>query len=406
MPENPHFLRKPPRTQGTAVCGGTQVVKQDSTVGLAHTSVGGHLRDAAKNWPDAPALIQSENRRVLSWGELDQRADSHACGLLRLGLRRGDKLVIWGGNRLEWVLLFCAAARIGVITVSANAQSRLDELAALLRSAKAKALFFMDALPEGTGGRAPYDGHLEIVRRLWGRGAQGRADLAPELQFVLYAGAQECPFTLPLERLPLLGGELPPAALEEAAALADPADTINIQFTSGSTGAPKGVMLSHLNLVNNSLATGRRLRLSRDDRLCLAVPLFHCFGLSSGIMCCMGCGACMVLVESFRSLKVAQTVQNYRCTALHGVPAMFVRLTRREDLGSYDFSSLRTGIIAGAPVSAKLFRLAAQRLHLPELAVAYGQTESSPGCTQSMPEDSLELRASSIGKPLDGVEMC
>ena len=344
-----------------------------------------------------PALIQSETGRTLSWRQLDAEADALAGGLLSLGLRHGDKLAIWCVNRAEWIIAFCAAARIGMIVVTANINYQAAEMACLLNLTETDALLFMDSYKKSN--------QRAVAEKLWGEGANGRADRVPSLRTMIYTGAGSCPFAVSFDDLPRMGRETPASSLAESEAAVSPEDVINLQFTSGTTRTPKAVMLTHLNLVNNSRLTGERMRLGERDRLCLAVPLFHCFGLSSGVMVCMGTGACMVLVEMFRSRKVMEAVRRYRCTVLHGVPTMFLRVLQNDAFADFDLGSLRTGILAGATINGKLFRSIVEKMHLPELAVAYGLTETSPGCTQTMPDDPVELRASSIGWPFAGVEM-
>lgn len=364
------------------------------SIELRETTLGEALRACALQWGQNPAVIQAATGERVTWAALDALADQYAKGLYARGLRHGDSMVIWGTNRVEWVAFFLAAARIGVITVTANTLYQIGEIRHLLQETRASALIFVDRFRDMD--------YAEAVQELWGNG-EACAEQVPSLHLLVHIG-EESDYSVSPDELVSLAEGVSDEVFADIIARPIPTDPVCILFTSGSTRLPRGVVLSHRSIVNNAAASGARLYLSPQDKLCLAVPFFHCFGLSSGIVMsvCMGC--CMVLVECYRPVEVMRAVQRYQCTAMHGVPTMYQRILEHADYHKIDFSSLRTGIVAGAACPRPLLRQIVQHL-VPQLAVAYGQTETSPCCAQTLLTDPIERKCLSVGKALPFVEI-
>ncbi|WP_026894889.1 AMP-binding protein [Clostridiisalibacter paucivorans] len=366
-------------------------------MGLKNTTIGKYLKDTANSFPDNIAIMCQEEEKVFTWSMVDKLSDEYAKGMIALGLRKGDHMAIWASNKLEWVLCFLAASKIGVCTVTVNINYRLEEVERLLEQSDAKAIVFMDGFRDID--------YIDIIHRIRERALKGLNKLGPLLKYFIHFGLRKCPNAIEIEELLYMAKDITEAQLNYYMDMLDTHDVINIQFTSGTTSTQKGVMLTHYNLINNSYHTGKVLNLSYEDRLCLAVPFFHCFGLSAGILLCIGSGTTMVLVECYRAIKVMETISSLECTALHGVPTMFSRILEHPDFYKYDFSTLRTGIVAGSSCNEKTIRGIIEKLGMKEVEIGYGQTESSPGCTQTFADDPIEKKVNTIGKPLPHIEM-
>lgn len=365
---------------------------------LKNIIIGQYLKETANLFPDDIAIIsQEEEQQDLTWAMVDELSDEYAKGLISLGLQKGDHMAIWGSNKVKWILCFLAASKIGVCTVTVNINYRLEEVEKLLEQSDAKALVFMDGFRDVN--------YIEIVDQIIERAKSGLNNTGSLLEHFIHFGDKECESAIELLDVLKMGKEVTSEKLEERMSELDTQDVINIQFTSGTTGRSKGVMLTHHNLINNSYSTGQLLKLTNKDRLCLALPFFHCFGLSAGILMCIGSATTMVLVECYRSLDVMEVVSKLKCTALHGVPTMFTRILEHPDFNQYDFSTLRTGLVAGAACNEKTVRGIVEKLGMEEVEIGYGQTESSPGCTQTFVIDSIKKKIRTIGKPLPHVEM-
>ncbi len=364
---------------------------------LMEITVGQYLKKTADKFPDGMAIINFKGKCGMTWRELDTGSNQLAKSLLALGVKKGDHVAIWATNRAEWVLCFLGASKIGAVAVTVNVNYQLAEIQKLLENADVNTLVFMD-------GFRSID-YIEIVRQLWGDIKNTHSEKVPTLKHLIHFGERKCPGAMELDELLSLGNEITDEQLAQCEAQVNCHDTVSLQFTSGSTGEQKGVMLSHFNLINNSYFSGMGLHLSEKDRLCLSVPFFHCFGLSAGILMCIGQATTMVLVECYRAIEVMQAVSSLKCTVLHGVPTMFLKIMEHPDFDKYNYSTLRTGIIAGASCSEKIVRGVVEKMGIKEIAVAYGQTESSPCCTQTPYGSSIEKKISTIGKPIDFVEM-
>jgi len=365
-------------------------VRGENTPPLIDRTIGDCFDRAVLRDPEGEALVVRHQGVRWTWRALKARVDAVAAGLLERGLKPGDRVGIWAPNCAEWAIVQFATAKAGLILVNINPAYRVAELDYALNKVGCAALIF-----------APSHKSSDYVAML--------GELAPEL-------ATAAPGQLSAARLPdlrlvvVLGDEfhagcLPFAALASDAtgALADiaidPDRPVNIQFTSGTTGFPKGATLSHRNILNNGAFVGARIGLSAADRLCIPVPLYHCFGMVMGNLACVVHGATIVYpAEAFHPHAVLETVEAERCTALYGVPTMFIAALNHPDFDRFDLSSLRTGIMAGSPCPMAVMREVIDRMHMEEVTIAYGMTETSPVSFQSDPGDPLDLRVSTVGR--------
>ena len=364
-------------------------------VPLLGETLGQNLDRTAARVPDSPALIVPGQGVRWSYAELAARADAFAAGLLALGLQRGDRLGIWSLNNAEWVVVQFATAKAGIILVNINPSYRVTELEFALNKVGCAALVTATHFKT-----SDYIAMLnQVVPELAGS-APGRLRSArvPALRTVIQIGGS-APGTLPFDAVPGLAGDAHRDALARLQPTLQFDDPINIQFTSGTTGAPKGAVLTHHNILNNGYFIGEAMRLSEADRLCIPVPLYHCFGMVLGNLACTTHGAAMVQPgPGFDPLAVLRTVAEERCTGLHGVPTMFIAELEHPEFERFDLSSLRTGIMAGSPCPIEVMRRAVERMNLAEITICYGMTETSPVSFQSSTSDPLERRVSTVGR--------
>jgi fatty-acyl-CoA synthase len=363
---------------------------------LRFQTVGDLLDEAAARHPDRPALIVPHQGVRLTYREFAARIDDLARGLLVQGLERGERVGIWSPNCAEWVLTQFATAKAGLILVNINPAYRLAELEHALGKVGCRALIL--------AGATKHSDYPALVRALIpgipARG-DGRIESAafPELHLLVQIGPDAQPGFLPFAALVAGGAAVDPGTLVECAGALDPDDPINIQFTSGTTGAPKGATLTHFNIVNNGFFVGEGMRLTAEDRLCIPVPLYHCFGMVLGVLAAVSHGAAMVFPgESFDPLQTLETVAAERCTVLHGVPTMFIAELEHPRFREFDLSSLRTGIMAGAPCPIAVMQRVVDEMHMREVTICYGMTETSPVSFQSGVDDPLEKRVSTVGR--------
>jgi fatty-acyl-CoA synthase len=370
---------------------------------LLGVTIGAAFDRAVARWGNRNALVVRHQNIHWSYDELAERVDSLAAGLLSYGLRPGDRVGIWSPNRAEWVVTQFATAKAGLILVNINPAYRPAELQYVLRKVGCRALVTATAfkssdylgmltsiapdLPDGT----PGDLHLESL---------------PELRAVFQLGG-------PIHRGAIgFDAVLQRGTVEQRRLLSDIGkslqfdDAINIQFTSGTTGSPKGATLTHHNLLNNGLFAGELMGFTPDDRLCIPVPFYHCFGMVLANLACITHGAAMIVPgESFDAASVLETIEVERCTALHGVPTMFINVLQHPDFGRFNVSTLRTGIMAGSPCPIEVMRRVIGEMGMHEITIGYGMTETSPLSFQSRPEDSIERRVSTVGRIHPHVEV-
>ena len=369
---------------------------------LLYMTIGDCLRGNAGRYPDKEALVSRYQDRRFTYGELDRMTDQLAKGLLRLGVKKGDRVGIWAVNCWEWVAMQFATPKIGAVLVNINPAYRTHELKYALEQSDTETLVLMHSFKTSRY----YEMLLELCPEIPGS-ASGRlnASVLPALKnVVLIDGREEGAFRFQdvLEN----GNKVPGADLEAISPQLDPDDDINIQYTSGTTGFPKGVTLTHFNILNNGYHVARVMRFTDKDRLCIPVPFYHCFGMVMSNLSCMTTGATMVIpAPIFDPASVFEAVEREKCTALHGVPTMFIAELNLPDFDQYDLSTLRTGIMAGAPCPIKTMEEVIEKMNMKEVVIAYGQTEASPVTTMTRIEDSLERRVSTVGRVMPWQEL-
>ena len=366
---------------------------------LRDVTVGALLTRLAQAIPGHDALVYSHSGKRWTFRALEGEARLVARGLIARGVRPGDRVAVWATNVPEWIVLQFALAKIGAILVTVNTALRAHEIEYLLRQSETSTLVTIEGFRS-----VNYLSELRAIDAIGGDGALRKPRL-PELARVIFIGGN-CPDDLmPYEDLRAAAGEVAEADLDALESAIGVDDVINMQFTSGTTGFPKGVMLSSRNIVNNGYWLGKGLGLTPDDRLCLCVPLFHCFGCVIGVLGAYTHGACLCPVEWFEPRRVLETVARERCTALYGVPTMFRAELEDPEFERFDLTSLRTGVMAGALCPEPLMRQVIDRMHLPELTIVYGLTETSPGLTQTPRDATIEERTQTVGRLLPELEL-
>jgi fatty-acyl-CoA synthase len=363
---------------------------------LIGQTIGRYFDDACARHGQREALVVRHQGVRLSYAELRLKVDSLACGLRRLGLVPGDRVGIWSQNRLEWTLTQFATAKAGLVLVNINPAYRRSELEYALNKVGCRALVLSPSFKSSDylamiSDLAPELGHCEAGLL--------RAHRLPSLEMVIRMGGERTPGMLNFDDLlrPPTRDELGELELLGEALQFD--EPINIQFTSGTTGNPKGATLSHHNILNNGFFVGEAIRLVPGDRVCIPVPLYHCFGMVMGNLGCLTHGATMVYpAEAFEPLAVLQTVTEEKCTASYGVPTMFIAQLDHPDFAGFDLSSLRTGIMAGSPCPIEVMKRVIDRMNMTEVTIAYGMTETSPVSFQSGTDDPIERRVSTVGR--------
>ena len=366
-----------------------------SDVALGYRTVGQAFDDTVARWAARPGLVVRHQSIRWTYRELGKRVDRVAAGLLALGLAPGDRVGIWSPNNAEWVITQFATAKAGLILVNINPAYRVAELEYALNAAGCRALVLADAFKGAS--------YVEMLRELApeiSRCAPRSLESArlPALKTAIVIADDPASGFLSFSRIASLATPESSARLHELRDSLQPDDPINIQFTSGTTGFPKGATLSHHNILNNGFFVARRMRFSEADRLCIPVPLYHCFGMVMGVLGCLTHGACMVFpADSFDPLSVLECVAAEQCTALYGVPTMFIAELEHPDFAQFDLSCLRTGVMAGAPCPVAVMKRVIEDMHMREVTICYGMTETSPVSLQSLPDDSLEKRVSTVG---------
>lgn len=365
-------------------------------VPLIGETVGAYLGRVAARFSEREALVVPHQAIRWTYGQFDQRVTQLAAGMLALGLQPGDRVGIWAPNCAEWVLVQFATARIGLVLVNINPAYRRSELEYVLEKVQCSALILAPAF-KGSDYIAMAS---EAVPELQTQPAMAlRPARFPQLRHVIRLGADASAGMRNFDELMAAADAQALARVREVEASLQFDDPVNIQFTSGTTGSPKGATLTHHNILNNGFFVGEAMRLTEHDRLCIPVPLYHCFGMVLGNLACVTHGAAMVFPgESFEPAAVLATVQAERCTGLHGVPTMFIALLDHPDFDHYELGSLRTGIMAGSPCPAEVMSRVIGRMHMHEITIAYGMTETSPVSFQSSVDDPVGLRVSTIGR--------
>lgn len=374
-----------------------------SSVPLLGDTIGDSFDRTVAQWGDRPGLIVRQQGVRWSYRELGERVDAFAAGLIALGLEPGDRIGIWSPNNSEWVVTQFATAKAGLILVNINPAYRLAELEYALNKVGCRALITATSFKT-----SDYIGMVNTLAPELRTSQPGRlnAEKLPSLEMVIQIGPEPAPGTIPFERVYGMGATSHHARLRDLASTLQFDEPINIQFTSGTTGAPKGATLTHHNILNNGFFIGEAMKLTAQDKLCIPVPLYHCFGMVLGNLACTTHGAAMVYPgEGFDPLATLQTVAEERCTGLHGVPTMFIAQLEHPDFEKFDLSHLRTGIMAGSPCPTEVMRRCIAQMHLNEITIAYGMTETSPVSTQTTTDDPLERRVATVGRVHPHVEV-
>lgn len=363
---------------------------------LIEDTIGRYFDEVCARHADREALVSRHQNMRLTYGELRAKVDALACSFMRLGFAKGDRLAIWSQNNVEWALTQFATAKAGLILVNINPAYRRAELDYAINKVGCRGIVLASSFK--TSDYLAMLGDLAPELAQCAPGAL-KAARFPSLKWVFRLGATRTPGMANFDDLLVAPSEAELAALQARGREFSAQEPINIQFTSGTTGAPKGATLSHRNILNNGRFVGDAIRLVPGDRLCIPVPLYHCFGMVMGNLGCLTHGATMIYpAEAFEPRAVLETVAQERCTALYGVPTMFIGVLDHPDFRTFDVSSLRTGIMAGSPCPIEVMKRVIHELHMPQVTIAYGMTETSPVSFQSGVDDPLERRVSTVGR--------
>ena len=360
------------------------------------------LRQKTAANPDHEFMVYADRDLRFTYAEFDKRVDNLACGLYAIGVRKGDNLGIWATNVPDWLTYMFACARLGAVAVTVNTSYKLHELEYLVKQSDLKVLCLSDGMKDSN--------YVQMIKELvpeldtYERGCL-KSERFPCLKNVVFMGPEKFRGLYSTPELLLLGQHVDIEIIHEIERTVSPHDVVNMQYTSGTTGFPKGVMLTSYNIVNDGFIIGERMRYTENDRLCLLVPLFHCFGIVLGVMAVLTHGATHVLLESFDPLVALASIQKEKCTSLYGVPTMFIAELNHPMFSMFDMSSLRTGIMAGSGVPVELMKTVIDKMHMPEITSVYGLTESSPGMTQSHWNDTVEVKANTVGDAFEGIDV-
>ncbi|MBN2348076.1 MAG: AMP-binding protein [Bacteroidales bacterium] len=369
---------------------------------LIKNTIGELLEYRAEKTPEKEFIVYADRNLRFTYFEFNQRVNKLAKGLLAIGIRKNDHVGIWATNVPDWLTYAFATAKIGSVLVTINTNYKLHELEYLVSNANLKTLCLIDGWRDSDYVNMVY----ELVPELknYPRG-QLKSRKFPELKSVIFLGQEKHRGMYNTSELMLLGSHIDDQELGEIKQTLQCHEVINMQYTSGTTGFPKGVMLTHLNIVNNGFSIGECQKFSNEDILCLPVPLFHCFGIVLGVMAVLTHGAGLVILENFDPVMTLASVQKEKCTALYGVPTMFIAELAHPMFEMFDLSSLRTGIMAGSPCPMETMKQVMGKMNMSEITIAYGLTEASPVMTQTRTDDPIEVKVSTVGKELPGIEV-
>ncbi len=369
---------------------------------LIDYTVGGILEKYVAEDPDHEFMIYPDRGLRFTYKEFDERVNIFAKGLLSIGVTKGSKVGVWAKNVPDWMTFMFATAKIGAVLVTVNTNYKNAELEYIMKNADIHTMCMVNGYRDSDYVQILYDLVPELKTTQRGK---LRSEKFPELRNVVYIGQEKLRGMYNTSELMKLGTLVGDDELERAKSRVDCHDEINMQYTSGTTGFPKGVMLTSHNILNNGLTIGDRMHFTAADRLLICVPLFHCFGCVLGVCSVITHGSTMVMVEDFDPLKVLASVHRERCTALHGVPTMFIAELHHPMFDMFDLSSLRTGIMAGAPCPIETMKQVMDKMYCKEIISVYGLTETSPGMTASATTDSMEIRATTVGRAFPNVEV-
>ncbi|MEK4179171.1 AMP-binding protein [Aeribacillus sp. FSL K6-1121] len=369
---------------------------------MLEVTVGKLLEEKANAYPEHEAVVYADRGLRMTYRQFDEYCRLVARSLMKLGIQSGEHIAIWATNTPEWLACQFATGKMGAVLVTVNTNYRTAELEYLLKQSDSTTLLLIEQYRE----TSYIDTIYEIAPELYEcQPGQLKAKRLPRLKNVIVLGDKRYPGTYTWNDLLAMAQDTAEDELDQRMNSLDPHDVINMQYTSGTTGFPKGVMLSHYNIINNAYNIAQCMKLTKDDRLCIPVPFFHCFGCVLGVLACVSVGATIVPIQEFNATQVLQTVQDEKCTALHGVPTMFIAELNDPDFEKYDLSSLRTGIMAGSNCPIEVMKAVIEKMGAKEITIAYGQTESSPVITQTRTDDPIHLRVETVGRALPNVEV-
>ena len=365
-------------------------------------TLGDFLDEISAKYPDNDGLIYPQRNLRYSYQQFNEVCRQAAKGFLKMGIRPGDHIAIWATNYPEWVITMFAAAKMGAVLVTVNTNYKIFEAEYLLKQSDTMTLVMINGLKDTN--------YVEIINELCpelknSKPGEMKCERLPYLKNVIYLDDDTPEGMFHWNDVIEMGKQVPDEELDKIQRSIKKDDVVNMQYTSGTTGFPKGVMLTHHNILNNGYYIGECMKFTHKDRLCINVPFFHCFGCVLAVMACVTHGTTMVPVDVYSPTKVLRTIQEEKCTAVHGVPTMYIFMLEHPDFKKYDLSSLRTGIMAGSPCPIKVMRQVIDEMGMKEITISYGQTEASPVVTMTTTDDSIEKRVSTVGKKMPGAEV-
>jgi fatty-acyl-CoA synthase len=377
-----------------------EIMATDS--GLREITLGDLLEETAAKYGDHDALVYADRDFRLTYREFNGLVDEMARGLMALGVEKGEKVAVWATNIPFWVTLQFATARIGAVLLTVNTNYKSAELAYLLKQSETENLFIIDGFQDTDYISTVYELVPEL--KTCQRGSL-KSKAFPCLRRVGFLGQEKHRGMYTIPEIRSLAVMVSDEEYAQRRKTLSPHDVVNMQYTSGTTGFPKGVMLTHYNIGNNGYWIGKNQKFTENDRVCLPVPLFHCFGCVLGVLAAVNHGTCMVILEGFDPVMVMASVEKERCTALYGVPTMFIALLDHPLFDKFDFSSLRTGIMAGSNCPVHVMEQVIDRLHMTDVTICYGLTEASPVVTYTRIDDDIRLRVETVGRALPHIEV-
>lgn len=365
-------------------------------------TIGNFLDDISEKYPNNDALVYVERNIRYSYKEFNELCKLAAKGFMKMGIKKGDNVAIWATNYPEWVITLFATAKIGAVQVTVNTNYKIFELEYLLKQSDSSTLLLIEEFKDCNYVNTLYNLCPELKTCEKGKLI---SEKLPLLKNVIYLDNKKYDGMFGWNEVLELGKTVSDDELYNVQNSLHYNDVINMQYTSGTTGFPKGVMLTHYNILNNGFFIGECMKFTHADRLCIPVPFFHCFGLVLAILASVTHAATMVPVEYFKPLDVLKSIEKEKCTAVHGVPTMFIFLLEHPDFKKFDLSSLRTGIMAGSPCPIQLMKQVMEEMGMNEITITYGQTEASPAITMTTTDDSVERRVSTVGRAMPNVEV-
>ncbi|MDQ7032624.1 MAG: AMP-binding protein [Desulfonauticus sp.] len=369
---------------------------------LREITLGQLLDETVESYSDNDFVVYVDRDFRLTYREFSELVDQMAKGLMALGVKKGEKVAIWATNVPYWVVLQFATAKIGAILLTVNTYYKKNELSYLLEQSEAENIFLIDGFRDTDYVQTMYELVPELKTSQ--RGFL-RSKKFPHLKRVFFLGQEKHRGMYNLPELMAMGKLISESEYLARQKTLSPHDVVNMQYTSGTTGFPKGVMLTHYNIVNNGYWIGEHQRLGPEDKICLPVPLFHCFGCVLGVLAACSHASTLVILENFSPYMVMASIETEKCTALYGVPTMFISILQHKSFSKFDFSSLRTGIMAGSPCPIKVMRQVMDDMYMKEITICYGLTEASPVITQTRVDDPIEKRVETVGKPMPEIEV-